>query len=102
MPTTRARLHTTAASQEFMEENRMTRASYSRYSQDLAPSDFLLFDDVKRCPRQLFETPDELLLDIEVFQKATLNEVFFDWMQRLEQCIATNGRTGMIHSLHIV
>jgi hypothetical protein len=49
-----ARPHTAILSMDFMDANRMTRAPRPPYSPDLAPSDFLLFGEVKRqlsgCP----------------------------------------------------
>jgi histone-lysine N-methyltransferase SETMAR len=64
--------HTTAASQEFMEENGLERAIHPPYSPHLAPSDFHLFKHVKHCLRgQSFEAADELFLAIDAVLKGT-------------------------------
>jgi Zn-dependent M16 (insulinase) family peptidase len=96
IPTTHARTHTAAASQEFMEENRREIAIHARYLQDLAPSGFSLFSYVKHCLRgQSFETADKLSLAIDAvlndIEKWTLHAAFLDWMQRLRQCIEATG-----------
>jgi hypothetical protein len=44
-----ARPHTARKSRAFYEENPLRLAVYSPYSVDLAPSDFLLFGDIKHC-----------------------------------------------------
>jgi histone-lysine N-methyltransferase SETMAR len=88
--------HTAAASQKFREENGLERAIHSPYSPDLTPSDFYLFSHVKHCMRgQSFETADALVLAIDAVsrgsEKQTLHAAFLNWMQRLRQCIETNG-----------
>jgi hypothetical protein len=61
-----ARPQTAAASQEFMEENELERATRPPYSLVLAPSDFYLFGDVKhRLRGQSFEAVDELFSSLE-------------------------------------
>jgi histone-lysine N-methyltransferase SETMAR len=70
-----ARPHTAAAaaSQQFMEENEMARATHPPYSPDLAPSDFYLFGCMKHCLRgQSFEAADELFSAIEGYRKIDL------------------------------
>jgi hypothetical protein len=79
-----------------MEENGLERAIHPPNSPDLAPSDFYLFSHVKHCLRaQPFETADELFLAIDAvlrdIEEWTLHAAFLDWMQRLGQCIETNG-----------
>jgi hypothetical protein len=66
-------------------------------SPDLAPSDFYLFGDVKRCFAGLsFEDADQLLAAVEGIregiEKVTLQGVFLEWMDRLRKCIITNGK----------
>jgi hypothetical protein len=58
-------------------------APHSPYSPDLAPSDFALFGDVKRCLADLsFEDPDQLLAAVEGvlegIDTVTLQAVFLD------------------------
>jgi transposase len=56
-----ARPRTAAASQEYMEENGITRTRYPPYSLDFASSDFDLLGRAKHCMRgQLFQKPEEL------------------------------------------
>jgi transposase len=79
----KARPHTAAASQEFIEENGFERAIHPQYSPDLAPYDFYLFSHVKHCLRgQSFETADELFLAIDAIlrgiQNWTVYETFLD------------------------
>jgi hypothetical protein len=66
------------------------------YSPDFLQYDFSLFGCVKHCLReQSFEAFDELFSSIEAvfrgIKKSTFNAVFLEWMERLEQCNATNG-----------
>jgi exoribonuclease R len=96
MPTTHARTHTTARSQEFMEENGLERVIHPSYLPDLALSDFYLFSHVKHCLRgQSSEMADELFLSIDAvlrgLEKYTLLAAFLDWVQRLRQSIEANG-----------
>jgi hypothetical protein len=88
--------HTAAASQKDHGRERDDRSPHPPYSPDLAPSDFSLFDYVKHCLRgQSFEAVDEFFSFIEVVLRgigeSTFNAVFLWWMERLEQCNATNG-----------
>jgi hypothetical protein len=51
---------------------------------------------MKHClRRQSFKTVDELFSAMEailrLIEKSTLDAVFLKWMERLEQCNATNG-----------
>jgi hypothetical protein len=74
----------------------MKSVPHPPYSPDLAPSDFYLFGDVKRCLAGLsFEDADQLLAAVEGvldgIEKVTLQAVFLEWMDRLRECIATNG-----------
>jgi hypothetical protein len=90
MPTRHAHTGMAAASQEFMEENRLERAIHPRYSQDLAPSGFYLFSHVTHCLRgRPFETADELFLAIDALLRGI--RAFLDWVQRLQPCIEANG-----------
>jgi hypothetical protein len=66
------------------------------YLPNLASPDFYLFGYVNSCLRgQRFEAADELFSSIEAFlrgiEKAPLSAVFLEWMEKLQQCNATNG-----------
>jgi histone-lysine N-methyltransferase SETMAR len=68
-------------------ENRMKSVPHPSYSPDLAPSDFYLFGDVKRCLAGLsFEDADQLLAAVEGvlegIEKMTLQVAFLEWMDR--------------------
>jgi histone-lysine N-methyltransferase SETMAR len=93
-----ARPHTAKLSTQCFNENRMKSAHilHTPYSPDLAPSDFYLFGDVKICLAGLsFEDADQLLAAVEAvlegIEKVTLQAVFLEWMDRLRNCIASNG-----------
>jgi hypothetical protein len=69
--------------------NRMKQALHPPYSPDLAPSDFFLFGCVKgKVMGYRAETPFELLIRIRVIlaeiPRETLNAVFLEWMERLQ------------------
>jgi hypothetical protein len=88
--------HTAKLSAQYFNENHMKSAPHPSYSPDLAPSDFYLFGYVKRRIAGLsFEDADRLCAAIEDLlegiEKATLQAVFLEWMDRLRKCIATNG-----------
>jgi hypothetical protein len=66
------------------------------YSPDLAPCDFYPFGYIKsRLAGASFEKPDQLLQAIDaIFQsieRATLERVFQEWMDRLTQCCVAVG-----------
>jgi hypothetical protein len=74
----------------------MKSALYPPYSPDLARSDFYLFGYVKSCLAGLSpEDADQLLAAVEgVLEgigKMTLQAVFLEWMDRLGNCVVTNG-----------
>jgi histone-lysine N-methyltransferase SETMAR len=82
-----ARAHTAKLSTQYFNENRMKSAPHPPYSLDLAPSDFYLFGDVKRCLAGLsFEDADQLLAAVggvrEGIRKVTLQAIFLEWMVR--------------------
>jgi histone-lysine N-methyltransferase SETMAR len=61
-----ARRHTAMLLIQYCNENRMKSALHPPYSPDLAPSDFHLFEYVKRCLACLsFEDADQLLAAVE-------------------------------------
>jgi hypothetical protein len=74
----------------------MKQAPHSPYSPDLAPSDFFLCGYVKG-KRMVFhaETPSDLLVRIWVIlteiPRETLNAVFLEWMERLQNCVQVDG-----------
>jgi hypothetical protein len=62
------RVHFSKHSQKFFDDNSLLRLPQQPYSQDLAPSDFLLFGHVKNALNgSKFEGPDELLQGISYF-----------------------------------
>jgi hypothetical protein len=73
-----------------MQQNAMRRVPHPPYSLDLAPSDFYLFDYIKQlllgCEftdrNSLLQGVRDILGGIE---KATLEGVFCNWMERLHQ-----------------
>jgi hypothetical protein len=74
----------------------MTKAHHPPYSPDLAPADFDLFGYMKRNLRgTLFHEQGELLSAIvailDSIEKATLNRVFLEWMERVRRCLDING-----------
>jgi histone-lysine N-methyltransferase SETMAR len=91
-----ARPHIAKKNLEFLKDNSMNRAPHPAHSPDLAPSDFYLFGYIKQVlagtqfddRAQLFMRIDGIL---EGIQKVTLEKVFSDWMERLEQCIQIAG-----------
>jgi hypothetical protein len=90
------RPHKAAVSEEFMASDAMAIAGNTAYSPGLAPSDFYLFDHMKRLlGRESFETEERLLSAVEsVFrflEKWTLIKAFLEWMKRLEQYIESDG-----------
>jgi hypothetical protein len=63
---------------------------------DLAPSDFCLFGSVKgKLMGYCAETPSELLVCIRIIlaeiPRETLNAVFFEWMERLQNRVQVDG-----------
>jgi histone-lysine N-methyltransferase SETMAR len=91
-----ARPYTAKLSIQYFNENRMKSAPHLPYSPDLVPSDFYLFEYVKRCLTGLSsKNADQLLAPgecvFEGIEKVTLQAVFLEWMDRLRKCIAING-----------
>jgi histone-lysine N-methyltransferase SETMAR len=91
-----ARPYTAKNVTKFLAGNGMKRTPHWRYSPDLAPCDFYLFEYLKgRLADASFEEPDQLLQEIDaIFQsleKATLERVFQEWMDRLAQCRVVLG-----------
>jgi hypothetical protein len=67
------------------------------YSPDLAPSDFYLFGNVKRCLAGLSSGDVHQLLAavecvLEGIENLTLQAVFLEWTDRFGKCIATDGQ----------
>jgi hypothetical protein len=91
-----ARPHTAKLSTQHFNENRMKSAPHPPHSPDLTPSDFDLFEYVKRCLADFsFEDADQLLAAeegvLEGIEKVTLQAVLFEWMDGLRKCIVING-----------
>jgi hypothetical protein len=91
-----ARPHTAKLSMDFLNANGMRKAPHPPYSPGLAPTDSLLFGDVKR---QLsgcaFNSAADLLAAVhhilDGYDRLTLISVFEEWMRRLRQCVDTEG-----------
>jgi hypothetical protein len=67
-----ARQHTAMGPIQYLTQNRMKSAPHPPYSPDLAPSDFYLFGNVKRCLTGLsFDDADQLLAAGEGFLEGT-------------------------------
>jgi hypothetical protein len=61
-----ARPHTAKLPTQYFNKNQMKSVPHPPYSHDLAPLDFYLFGDVKRCLAGLsFEDADQLLATVE-------------------------------------
>jgi hypothetical protein len=91
-----ARSHKAKLSTQYFNENRMKSAPHSPHSSHLAPSSFYLFGYVKRCLASLsfedaYQLPAAVEDVLEGIEKATLQAVFLEWMDRLKKCIATDG-----------
>jgi hypothetical protein len=89
--------HTVKMTSPFIEQNSMQRAPHPAYSPDLEPCDFYLFGSVKQLLSGCqFADQDSLLQavsDILVgFEKLTLESVFHNWMERMCQCSAPDGK----------
>jgi hypothetical protein len=81
---------------DHIKRNGRKRAPHPPYSPDLAPSEFFLFGDVKRkLIGYRAESESELVVRIRVILAEipwdVLNAVFLEWMDRLQQCLETNG-----------
>jgi hypothetical protein len=81
-----------------MQQNAMRRAPNpnSPYSSDLALSDFYLFDYIKQLLLGCELVDRDSLLQgvrdiLEGIEKATMEGVFCNWMERLHQSIAMGG-----------
>jgi hypothetical protein len=88
--------HTAKKVAELLAGNGMKRAPHPPYPPDLARCDFCLFGDVKgKIAGASFEEPDQVLQAIDaIFQyieKAPLERVFQEWMDRLAQCCVAVG-----------
>jgi hypothetical protein len=91
-----ARRYTAKMVTEFLAGNGMKKALHLPYSLDLALCDFCPFGYIKsRLVGASFEEPDQLLQVIGVIlqsiEKATLERMFQEWMDRLAQCCVAAG-----------
>jgi hypothetical protein len=80
----------------------MERAPHPSSSLDLAPCDFSFLGDIKgRLAGASFEEFDQLLQVIDATEKAILEHMFQEWMNKLAQyCVAVGGLgEGMEKSL---
>jgi hypothetical protein len=76
-------------SRDYISLNGMKQSPHPPYSPDLVPSDFFLFGYVKGKPMGYrAEIPSEFLVRIRVIlveiPRETLNEIFLEWMERLQ------------------
>jgi hypothetical protein len=90
------RPHTAAISTSFLEQNGMTKAHHPPDSPDLAPYDFYLVGYMKRnLSGTSFDEGEELpsaIVDIlDSIEKATLNRVFLEEMERLRGRLNIDG-----------
>lgn len=89
-----AKPHTAQTTLEYLERKKVTPIAHPPYSPDLAPSDFWLFDHIKR---HLDDEPDaqSLKKSITSILKNTPSseflKTFYKWKQRLQLCIDNNG-----------
>jgi hypothetical protein len=88
--------HRARLSAQNLEENRITASPHSAFSPDLVPSDFLLFGALKsQLSGRIFESPDELVWAIgeiaSAIPRTTLERVFLEWKERLQQFIDINN-----------
>ena len=91
-----APIHTSAASMATIEGCGLTLLSHPPYSPDLAPSDFYLFNNLKRNLRgQRYETKDELRDAVTSFLNEKPPEFFKKAFQELairwQKCVDANG-----------
>jgi hypothetical protein len=91
-----ARPHTATVTLQSMQQNAMKRVPHPAYSHDMATSDFYLFGYIKQLLLGCEFTDRDSLLqgvrDILVgIEKATLEGVFCNWMERLHQSSAMDG-----------
>jgi hypothetical protein len=87
--------HTAKVRRAFCDDNFLRIAPHPPYSPDLAPSDFLLFEDLKnRLQGQQLGSADEFLSKVlEILDEInvdTLEAAFRERLKRLERCIVAN------------
>jgi transposase len=90
------RSHVSTRVKQFMEEHGLRTAPHPPYSPDRAPSDFFLFEYVKRAlQRSEFQTLEELLTALvgilNPIPTETLISAFHEWIRRLQTCIDIDG-----------
>jgi hypothetical protein len=83
-------------SMDFLNANGMKKAPHPPYSPGLAPTDSLLFGDVKRqLGGRSFNSAADLLAAVhhilDGYDRSTLISVFEEWMRRFRQCVDTEG-----------
>jgi transposase len=98
-----ARPHVAKRVKQYLEDNNLKSAPHPPYSPDLAPSDFFLFDHVKRLLQGTELQTAEELLDAVVRILAdipfeTLMATFHEWLQRLQALTVMENRLNK-HSL---
>jgi hypothetical protein len=91
-----ARPHTARKGRAFCEENRLLLGGHPPCSPDLALSAFFLFGHIKHCLQGIaFPSREELIATVHeivaAIPRATMEEVFRHWMERLEWVSQDDG-----------
>ena len=91
-----AAAHRAAATQEFLQVEKIQQLEHPPYSPDLAPCDFFVFPLVKSKLRGVrFDTPDlavEAFLEhIQAISQTEWASMFQKWFQRMQKCIDNAG-----------
>ena len=81
-----------AATQEFLNAERVYQLEHPHYSPDLAPCDLFVFPFVKlKLHGVRFDTPDlaveAFLKHIEAISQSKWGSMFQKWFQRMQKCI---------------
>jgi hypothetical protein len=89
-------VHRAKTSHKLLSDYEFVEMPHPPYSPDLAPSDFFLFGTVKERLKGLAahdaeKTQSSFVDELKVFTQEDLISVMLDWMDRLEECIATEG-----------
>ena len=89
-----ARSHVSESIKSYLKSNGFTIIRHPPYSLDLAPSDFWLFDYIKR---QLTDHKSRKSLEQEITEilenipKEEYQKTFNKWLERMELCIKKQG-----------
>ena len=91
-----ARPHVSRATMEFMAKRKIKLFEHAPFSPDLAPCDFYLFPELKKClAGHRYESDQSLITAVQGFLKDMSKEGFLfvmeQWQKRLEKCIKVDG-----------